>query len=247
MKGRIQLTSLHKGGSRRSEGHGLQPHGRVHFPSSSPCSRHTPPTARTRAQSRDTHFLSEPQFPQLCRSVPPCSLKVFSPPTSREVGAMWLFSGPLGLGFSETRCRCRQKAKMEKAGFVQEQEDHVLLPNRSPAALLHVCDPTPERPPLRLSHLRTPPPLTYSSILPTPRPREGQCRTGSSELRAHPQLRWALHLGPKPFPAAHRGEGERERETPNLKKLVWPSRTRANSDSGVLSWLQEKPSHLLGR
>lgn len=103
---------------------------------------------------------------------------------------------------------------MEKAGFVQEQEDHVLLPNRSPAALLHVCDPTPERPPLRLSHLRTPPPLTYSSILPTPRPREGQCRTGSSELRAHPQLRWALHLGPKPFPAAHRGEGERERETP---------------------------------
>lgn len=70
-----------------------------------PAAAVSPPTARTRAQSRDTRFLSEPQLPQLCRSVPPCSLKVFPPPTCREAGAMWLFSGPLGLGFRETRCK----------------------------------------------------------------------------------------------------------------------------------------------
>lgn len=152
--------------------------------------------------------------------------------------------GPLELGFSEPRSRCGEKDKVEKVSFPQGWEEHVPPANSSPVTPQHVCNPAPDTPPTPCSsHLITPsaPHIPLNSA--NARSQGRAVWNGTLRLTSTSPAPLGPPSRPKAWLPAGRGG---ERETPNLR-LVWSSRTRANSGSGVLSWLREKPPHLLGR
>lgn len=111
-------------------------------------------------------------------------------------------------------------------------------------ALQHVCNPTPGTPPTPCwSHLVTP--SASHTLLNS---ANATSRKGGVEQDARTHGLAPAPLGPPSWPkawlpAAHGGERERDSQP----AAVWSSRTWANSGRGVLSWLREKPSHLLGR